>query len=95
MINFQIGRLVQTKGIYNAFIENLEAQKELLECLEKYQACDWGETCKEDQELNNNAIKNNDDRIVAKYHIKSLNKDIFIITEWDRSATTLMFCEEY
>lgn len=95
MINFQIGTVVQTKSIFNACIENLEAQKELLECLEKYQSCDWGNTCKDDQKLNDHAVKNNDDRIVAKYHLKTLNRDIFIITEIDRSVTSILFCEEY
>lgn len=39
--------------------------------------------------LNDDAVKSGDDRIVAKYD------NIFIITEWDRSVTTILFLEEY
>lgn len=94
-MNFELGQTVITAGLNEAIENNEQAKIEVYEAFNKYQAMNWGETCKADQELNNNAIKNNDDRIVAKYHIKSLNKDIFIITEWDRSATTLLFADEY
>lgn len=39
------------------------------------------------------AVKNYNDRIVAKY--KTSLGDIFIITECDRSYTTILFADEY
>lgn len=92
---FKIGRLLQTNGVYTASIDNQDFSNEIFECLKKYLDCDWGDTCKEDKKLNDSAVKNNDDRIVAKYNLKTIPKSIFIITECDRSATTIMFCEEY
>ena len=92
---FKVGRLLQTNGIYTACIDNQELFNEIYECLKKYIECNWGDTCKEDIEMNDSAVKNNDDRIVAKYNLKTIPKSIFIITEYDRSATTIMFCEEY
>ena len=59
----------------------------------KYINCDWGDTCKEDVELNDNAVENNNDRILAVY--ETSQGKIFIITEWDRSYTTIMFSHEY
>lgn len=95
MEDFNLGQIVQTKRLAEAVENNPEAMREVVEAFNKYKGCDWGETCENDKLLNDNAVKNNDERIVAKYHIKSLNKDIFIITEWDRSATTLLFADEY
>ncbi len=95
MKDFKMGQIVQTRGLANAIENNPEAMREVVEAFNKYKGCDWGETCENDKLLNDNAVKNNDERIVAKYHIKSLNKDVFIITEWDRSATTLLFADEY
>lgn len=48
-----------------------------------------GDIPHEDKKMNDSAVKNNDDRIVARYN------DIYIITEWDRSATTILFIDEY
>lgn len=67
--------------------------EELLKAVIKFQNADWGDTCKEDCEMNDQALQNGDDHIVAKY--KTTNGDIFIITEHDRSATTILFAHEY
>ena len=90
---FELGQTVQTRGIAAA-CENSEAfTKEIYKAFTRYIACDWGETCAEDSALNDSAVKNNDDRIVAKYETSKGN--IFIITEWDRSYTTILFADEY
>ena len=39
--------------------------------------------------MNGSAVKNDGDRIVAHYN------DIYIITEWDRFVTTILFVHEY
>jgi len=61
----------------------------ITECMNKYLRSDWGDTCEEDWKLNDQAEKSGDDRIVARYD------NIFIITEWDRSVTTILFTHEY
>lgn len=45
------------------------------------------------KKMNDSAIKNNDDRILAKYNYGETA--IYIITEWDRSTTTILFVDEY
>ncbi len=54
---------------------------------------DWGELCESDKEINDKALKLGKERIVARY-VTSLGA-IYIITEADRSATTILFATEY
>jgi len=92
-MEFNLGQTVQTRGIAEACENNPGFTAEVYNAFYKYVSCDWGDTCEEDQAMNNEAVKNNDDRIVAKYETSKGN--IFIITEWDRSYTTIMFANEY
>ena len=64
-------------------------------CLGRYILCDWGDTCEGDRQLNDDAVKYGE-RILAEYrNPEHTNWRIWIITEWDRSATTILFPEEY
>lgn len=54
---------------------------------------DWGDVCKEDWESNDEALKSGQ-RLLSEYKLPD-GKRIWIITEWDRSATTLLFPEDY
>ena len=90
---FELGQVVQTRTIATEIENNETFRNEIIKAFNRYITCDWGDTCKEDQELNNEAVKNNNDRIVAKYITSKGN--IFIITEYDRSYTTILFANEY
>lgn len=92
-MQFELGQVVQTRGIADACEGSQDFTLEIHTAFRNYIKCDWGDTCEEDKALNDNAVKNNDDRIVAKYVTSKGN--IFIITEWDRSYTTIMFADEY
>jgi len=59
----------------------------------RHASCDWGDVCKEDWERNDEALKNGQ-RLLSEYKLPD-GKRIWIITEWDRSATTLLFPEDY
>ena len=86
-------KLYQTCGINNAVADDINFAKEIVNALGKYAIMDWGDTCKSDYVDNNNAVYYGMDRVVAKYETSKGN--IFIITEWDRSATTILFAREY
>lgn len=43
--------------------------------------------------MNDDAVKNGDDRIFARYNNEE--GDIYIITEWNREVTTILFPSEY
>lgn len=93
MPRFDIGRFVMTSGIANEINNKPSYKNEILDCLTKYLSGDWGSLCDEDKRSNELAIQNNNDRILAKYITSS--GSIYMITEWDRSYTTVMFVEEY
>lgn len=73
--------------------ENKKFYDFLNNSLIRYSQCDWGDTCDEDKKANDNAVKNNE-RILAVYKYDN-NITIWIITEWDRSVTTILFPREY
>lgn len=91
---FGLGQTVATKGI----AEKLESDQEfaffVAESFERYTQCDWGDTCEDDKKLNDDALKNGD-RILAVYIQPGTDTKIWIITEWDRSVTTILFPDEY
>ena len=92
-MKFKFGQVVITRGVNAEITRSIEFSQFILESIAKYRNCDWGNLGKEDKAMNDNAVKNNDDRIVARYN--STYGDIYIITEWDRSATTILFTHEY
>jgi hypothetical protein len=48
------------------------------------------------QKQNDDAVKSGEDRILAAYiHPSHPEWKIWIITEWDRSVTTILFPSEY
>ncbi len=66
---------------------------EILEALGRHQSLDWGEVPEADKEANNEAV-HSEARIMSAY--KSANGTKFwIITEWDRSLTTILLPSEY
>ena len=44
--------------------------------------------------MNDRAVKFNDDMVLSRYNSKDYG-DIYIITGWDISATTILFTHEY
>ena len=88
---FQLGNLVMTSGVSN-WIDNIETHKKVVDCIRRHQSRDWGEVDEEDCETNNFSIKN-DLRVLSSYTIN--NQKIWIITEADRSVTTVLFPGEY
>lgn len=92
-MKFSIGQVVITKGINAKISESIGFSKFILESIAKYRNCDWENLNKEDWKMNYSAVENGDDRIFARYNNEE--GDIYIITEWDRSVTTILFPPEY
>ena len=92
--SFELGQILITQGIKQILNENPILQITLDIHLESYQACHWGITNKDDRALNDKAVISNNDRIMAVYMLDD-NIKIWIITEWDRSVTTVLLPEEY
>jgi len=70
-------------------------------CLMRHQNGDWGDICEEDAQLNNASLdKNEPGRLFSSYNIpEKIDEDgegkLWIITEWDRSVTTILYPSEY
>ena len=91
---FKLGQILQTSGVYERICDDINFFLYVNECLNRYTKCDWGEMCVEDKEMNDRAVESGEDRILASYQKDGMPK-IYIITEWDRSATTILFPSEY
>lgn len=61
--------------------------------LTRHAAGDWGDVCPEDRAANDDAMLAGD-RLLSVYHDRDGTK-FWIITEWDRSATTVLLPEDY
>lgn len=62
------------------------------ESLKRHASGDWGEVCKADAALNDDALKHGD-RVLSVY--RSGETKFWIITESDRSVTTILMPEDY
>lgn len=91
-MKFELGQTVMTRGIADA-MESETFTKQVMEAIKKYANCDWGNTCEDDADMNTEAVKTGNDRILAVY--ETCKGNIWIITEWDRSVTTILFPSEY
>ena len=70
-----------------------ECSDGLLPCLLRHMRGDWGDLCDEDKRENDLAVRVGDLRIVSAYQLGDVR--LFIITEADRSVTTLLLSSEY
>ena len=91
MSTFRMGRIVSTPGAIAACDEQGISQFELLQ---RHGSGDWGDLCGEDKALNDLALTEGEGRIFSSYELPSEGR-VWVITESDRSATTLLLPEEY
>ncbi|HZP97049.1 MAG TPA: hypothetical protein VFC31_12005 [Candidatus Limnocylindria bacterium] len=87
---FSLGVIVATPGALRALEESSE---EPFHFLYRHAAGDWGELGDEDKRENELSLREGF-RLVSAYRLKSGEK-LWIITEADRSVTTLLLPEEY
>lgn len=85
---FELGTTVMTAGVFTKISFDF-----VIKCVKRHASGDWGEVCEEDKLLNDNAV-NNGERIMSVYTDDEGQK-VWIITEWDRSTTTVLLPEEY
>ncbi|MBP2071187.1 hypothetical protein [Thermoanaerobacterium butyriciformans] len=88
----EYGRILATRGVADEMEGSPEFAREVAAAFNRYQSKDWGDLSQVDKELNDLAVKTGE-RILAAY--ETSKGKIWIITEWDRSATTILFPIEY
>ncbi len=87
---FSLGEIVATPGLLSVLEKS--GQSPLL-FLIRHARGDWGEVCREDSMANDEGLENGG-RLLSAYRT-TLGERIWIITEWDRSVTTLLLPDEY
>lgn len=88
----RLGNLYATRNIEDSMQNNEKFRKDVNSAIGKFLRNDWGETCPEDSILNNLAITTNE-RIVAAY--ETCLGRIWIISEYGRTSTTVLYPTEY
>lgn len=87
---FRLGVTVATPGALEALEE---AEQSAGAFLSRHVMGDWGEVPEEDAQANEDALSNGA-RLLSAYTTKTGAK-LWVITEADRSATTILTPEEY
>lgn len=87
---FELGRTVATAAAVALGVD-------LIPYLRKHHCGEWGDLSEDDKKANEDAL-DSDLRIFSKYHVKDESgraHPIYIITEHDRSRTSIMLASEY
>lgn len=96
MQKFSMGKLVVTRAVNDAIADHEQFAKFVLASLARYRAGDWGEMDEQDKASNDQAVNSGEDRVFAAYVYPGRDDwKIWIITEWDGSATTILFPSDY
>jgi len=87
-VSFPVGEIVSTTNAMNQL-----SIDDMAKGLERHLFGDWGELCPEDWKLNDEALTLRQ-RLLSAYTAANGVK-FWIITEWDRSSTTILLPEDY
>ena len=95
---FQLGQVVMTCGIAARMGGDPSFARGVRSSLGRHATGDWGDVGEESRRMNDDALeaeRNGEwsDRLFSLYDIEGTG--IFIITEADRSVTTILLPEEY
>ena len=88
---FSLGQIVCTPGALQALSAERITGAQLLE---RHEIGDWGDLGESDRQENTLSVAEGF-RILSAYTLSRTNAKIWVITEADRSSTTLLLPEEY
>ena len=94
-MKFKPGRLTATDDVNEKMQNNDRFYDFVMDSVNRYCACDWGDVSENDRNANTAAVCAGDERILAAYISTELKTKIWILTAADRSVTTVMFPYEY
>jgi hypothetical protein len=88
--NFPLGQVVMTRNALGTLPSD-----DVQAALARHAAGDWGDVCEEDRQENELSLKEGF-RLFSVYHTtETPPRKFWIITEADRSATTVLLPEDY
>lgn len=85
---FALGQIVITRHAHKVL-----TSRDVNEALIRHLEGDWGQVCESDRQLNDSAIQDGG-RIMSEYFSGS-GVRFWIITEYDRSVTTILLPSDY
>lgn len=85
---FKLGRIVATPNALGEL-----TQGDILVAIQRHQSGDWGELGRHDREANDRALQKGT-RLLSAYNAAN-GVRFWIITEADRSVTTILLPEDY
>lgn len=92
-MKFSLGDVVATPGVFEFFKEKkMDPNEEIAKILSRHSTGDWGDVEDADKDANDDALIN-EGRIMSGY--KFGEDKVWIITEWNRSYTTVLLPGEY
>ena len=94
MKKFDLGQVVMTQGVMSLIEKEPLLEIEIGSSLYSHCINEWGNLCEEDKKANDYAVEHGE-KILSAYEIGENKIKIWIITEWDRSYTTILLPEEY
>ena len=92
MMKFKMGMLATTRMVKATLNEHV-----IMDLFVRHSKGDWGDLSEDDIIANEQALETGD-RLVSRYNTGVLCddcEDVYVITEGDRSSTTMMFVSEY
>lgn len=103
---FNTGQIVSTKGVSEMCEAHEKMNRFIADSMKRHIQGDWGDLDQEDKDANDEAlscpldkIKDWGDRILSAYNFEQLpgirDTKIYILTEGDRSVTTIYFPSEH
>jgi hypothetical protein len=93
---FELGMIVATPGALEVL---KDAKQSFTEFVLRHEVGDWGDVEEEDRLANERAIAHEGDptkqlRVMSVY-LTNIRVKIWVMTEWDRSSTTILLPEDY
>lgn len=93
---FVSGLTCATRAVADLMDTNIEFYRFVCDSVDRHMMCDWGDLCDDDKQMNDLAVESGEDRILSCYLFDGHpDWKIWIITEADRSTTTVLFPDEY
>ena len=96
---FETGPIVMTPGIRELIYSDQYAADTIQRCLDRHKGGDWGGLCDDDKQLNQVSLREEKEKgFTYESLFSSYDTDfgkIYVITECDRSVTTVLLAEEY
>lgn len=90
---FKMGALVATSGVAAwAADGGAHRNEQLMDAIRRHLNCDWGDLDDEDKASNEMALRTGG-RLLSSYTVEG--SKLWVITEADRSVTTVLFPDEY